>query len=178
MNSANLVGRLTKDIEIRYTQGGDAVGTFNLAVNRPFKSANGEREADFINCVVWRKVAENLANFTHRGSQIGVTGRIKTRNYDKDGQRVYVTEVIVESFDLLDKREDNGQQMVNQNRPQNNQQNVNQYGNSNRQGGYNNKPQNNQQNGGPFDNVSVPNNVPSSNQNGQPIDISDDQLPF
>ena len=178
MNSANLVGRLTKDIEIRYTQGSDAVGTFNLAVNRPFKNANGEREADFINCVVWRKTAENLANFTHRGSQIGVTGRIQTRNYDKDGQRVYVTEVIVESFDLLDKREDNGQQSGNQSRPQNNQQNVNQYGNSNRQGGYNNQPQNNQQNGRPFDNVSVPNNVPSSNQNGRPIDISDDQLPF
>lgn len=105
MNNVNLVGRLTKAIDLRYTQNGVAYGSFTIAVNRRFKNQNGEREADFINCVIWKKSAENLANFTNKGSLIGVSGAIQTRNYDnQQGQRVYVTEVLVENFDLLESR--------------------------------------------------------------------------
>ena len=76
INRAVLTGRITKDPELRYTQSGTAVVQFTLAVDRQFKNQNGEREADFINCVIWRKSAENFANFTHKGSKIGVDGRI------------------------------------------------------------------------------------------------------
>ena len=113
INNVTLVGRLTKDADLRYTSDGTATATFSLAVNRPFKSANGEREADFINCVIWRKNAENFANFTRKGSLVGITGRIQTRNYEnKEGQRVYVTEVVAEKFTLLESKKDgasNGQ---------------------------------------------------------------------
>lgn len=105
MNSVHLIGRLTKDIDLRFTQNGTAVGTFNLAVNRSFTNQQGEREADFINCVIWKKGAENLAKYTRKGSKIGIDGRIQTRNYEnQQGQRVYVTEVVIEKFDLLDSR--------------------------------------------------------------------------
>ena len=105
MNSVHLIGRLTKDIDLRFTQNGTAVGTFNLAVNRSFTNQQGEREADFINCVIWKKGAENLAKYTRKGSKIGIDGRIQTRNYEnQQGQRVYVTEIVVERFDLLDNR--------------------------------------------------------------------------
>lgn len=108
INRAVLVGRLTNDMELRYTQSGTAVGSFNLAVNRQFKNADGDREADFVSCVIWRKAAESLANFTHKGSLIGVDGHIQTRNYEnKQGNRVYVTEIVVDNFSLLDpKRSD------------------------------------------------------------------------
>ncbi|WP_080280169.1 single-stranded DNA-binding protein, partial [Streptococcus pyogenes] len=90
-----LVGRMTKDAELRYTASQVAVATFTLAVNRRFKEQNGEREADFINCVIWRQSAENLANWAKKGALIGITGRIQTRNYEnQQGQRVYVTEVV------------------------------------------------------------------------------------
>ena len=106
INNVTLVGRLTKDADLRYTSDGTATATFSLAVNRPFKSANGEREADFINCVIWRKNAENFANFTRKGSLVGITGRIQTRNYEnKEGQRVYVTEVVAENFTLLEPKQ-------------------------------------------------------------------------
>ncbi|WP_137598216.1 single-stranded DNA-binding protein [Paucilactobacillus kaifaensis] len=108
INRAVLVGRLTNDMELRYTQSGTAVGSFNLAVNRQFKNADGDREADFVSCVVWRKAAESLANFTHKGSLIGIDGRIQTRNYEnKQGTRVYVTEVVVENFSLLELKSEN-----------------------------------------------------------------------
>jgi hypothetical protein len=100
-----LVGRLTRDVELRYTPSNQAVATFTLAVNRNFKNQNGEREADFINVVIWRQQAENLANWAKKGALIGVTGRIQTRSYDnQQGQRVYVTEVVAESFQLLESR--------------------------------------------------------------------------
>lgn len=103
LNRAVLVGRLTKELEVKYTQSGTAVASFDLAVNRQFTNKQGEREADFISCVIWRKGAENLANFTHKGSLIGVDGRIQTRNYEnQQGQRVYITEVVVENFALLE----------------------------------------------------------------------------
>ena len=105
INNAVLVGRMTRDAELRYTPQNVAVATFTLAVNRTFKSQNGEREADFINCVMWRQQAENLANWAKKGSLIGVTGRIQTRSYDnQQGQRVYVTEVVAETFQMLESR--------------------------------------------------------------------------
>lgn len=112
MNNIQLIGRLTKDVEVKFTQSGTAVGNFTLAVNRSFKNEQGEREADFINCVIWRKAAENLAQFTRKGSQIGIDGRIQTRNYENNqGQRVYVTEVVVNNFHLLEsKPKDSNQQ--------------------------------------------------------------------
>ena len=110
INRVILTGRLTNNPELKYTTSGNAVATFNLAVNRQFKNQNGEREADFIRCIIWRKSTENLTNFTHKGSLIGVEGRIQTRSYEnQQGQRVYVTEVIVDSFALLESRQDNQQ---------------------------------------------------------------------
>lgn len=110
LNNVSLVGRLTKDVELRYTPSNVAVATFTLAVNRTFKNENGDREADFINCVMWRQQAENLANWAKKGALIGITGRIQTRSYDnQQGQRVYVTEVVAETFQLLESK---GQQQA------------------------------------------------------------------
>ena len=111
LNSTCLVGRLTKNVELKNTPSNQAVATFTLAVNRPFKSQNGEREADFINCVIWRQQAENLANWAKKGALIGITGRIQTRNYEnQQGQRVYVTEVVAENFQLLESQKERGHQ--------------------------------------------------------------------
>ena len=111
INSTVLVGRLTKDVELRYTPSNVAVATFTLAVNRTFKNENGDREADFINCVMWRQQAENLANWAKKGALIGITGRIQTRSYDnQQGQRVYVTEVVAETFQLLESKGQQGNQ--------------------------------------------------------------------
>lgn len=111
LNNISLVGRLTKDVELRYTPSNVAVATFTLAVNRTFKNENGEREADFINCVMWRQQAENLANWAKKGALIGITGRIQTRSYDnQQGQRVYVTEVVAETFQLLESKGQGNQQ--------------------------------------------------------------------
>ncbi|ARU12991.1 single-stranded DNA-binding protein [Streptococcus phage P0094] len=105
INSTVLVGRMTKDAELKYTGNNIAVASFSLAVNRNFKDANGEREADFINCVIWRQQAENLANWAKKGALIGITGRIQTRSYEnQQGQRVYVTEVVAENFQMLESR--------------------------------------------------------------------------
>src|SRR6476660_8601372 len=109
MNRVVLVGRLTKDPDLRYTPNGVPVATFTLAVNRPFSSQSGEREADFINCVVWRKPAENVANFLKKGSLAGVDGRVQTRSYDNnEGKRVFVTEVVAESVQFLEPRNSQG----------------------------------------------------------------------
>ncbi|HEM2826360.1 TPA: single-stranded DNA-binding protein [Streptococcus suis] len=106
INNVVLIGRLTRDVELRYTPSNVASATFTLAVNRNFKNAAGDREADFVNCVMWRQQAENLANWTKKGHLIGITGRIQTRSYDnQQGQRVYVTEVVAESFQVLEKRD-------------------------------------------------------------------------
>jgi single-strand DNA-binding protein len=105
INRVVLIGRMTKDVELRYTQSGVAVGSFSLAVNRAFKNNDGEREADFINAVIWRKAAENLANFTGKGAMVAIEGRLQTRNYENNaGQRVYVTEVVVDNFSLLESK--------------------------------------------------------------------------
>ncbi|MDR0298290.1 MAG: single-stranded DNA-binding protein [Streptococcaceae bacterium] len=112
INNVTLVGRLTRDPELRTTGTGTAVATFSLAVNRRFKNAAGEREADFINCVIWRQGAENLAAWGKKGALVGVVGSIQTRSYDNNqGQKVYVTEVVVDNFQMLEsraQREQNG----------------------------------------------------------------------
>ena len=105
MNKAILIGRLTRDPELRTTPTGRNVCQFSIAVNRNFTNANGEREADFINCVVWDKQAENLAKYQHKGNQIAVEGRIQIRNYDdKDGKKVYVTEILASNISFLDSK--------------------------------------------------------------------------
>ncbi len=106
LNKVILIGRLTKDPELRYTPNGVAVASFTLAVNRSRANQQGEREADFIPVIVWRKQAENCANYIGKGSLVAVDGRIQVRTYDgKDGQRRWVTEVVAESVRFLDKRE-------------------------------------------------------------------------
>ena len=105
MNKVILIGRLTRDPELRSTSTGRNVCQFSVAVNRTYTNANGEREADFINCVVWDKQAENLSKYQKKGNQIAVEGRIQTRNYDdKDGKRVYVTEVLATNISFLDSK--------------------------------------------------------------------------
>ena len=105
MNKALLIGRLTRDPELRTTPTGRNVCQFSIAVSRNFTNANGDREADFINCVVWDKQAENLVKYQKKGNQIAVDGRIQTRNYDdKDGKRVYVTEILATSISFLDSK--------------------------------------------------------------------------
>lgn len=152
LNRAILTGRLTGDVDLKYTQSGTAVGSFRLAVNRTFKNQQGEREADFINCVIWRKSAENLANFAHKGSLVGIDGRIQTRNYEnQQGQKVYVTEVVVDNFSLLESRSEG----------QNNTPQGGSASSSNKWAG----------------DVSNGSASPFAN-NGDSIDISDDDLPF
>jgi single-strand DNA-binding protein len=166
MNRVVLVGRLTKDPELRYTPNGVAVTTFSLAVNRPFSNQQGERETDFINCVVWRKPAENVANFLKKGSLAGVDGRIQTRNYEgQDGKRVYVTEVLAESVQFLEPKGSGGGRGDNDhyNAPR---EQGNSFGGNNQ-----NQRQNNNKQG--FTRVD---DDPFAGS-GQ-IDISDDDLPF
>lgn len=161
INNVVLTGRLTKDPELKYTSNGTAVGSFTLAVNRKFANQGGEREADFIMCVAWKKTAETMANHLRKGSLIGVEGRIQTRSYDnQQGQKVYVTEIVVESFTFLESQ--NNANKGNQSQPQANTQNNYQ---NNQQGGYNSNNSYNQ-GGDPFAG------------GGKPIDISDDDLPF
>ena len=105
MNKAILIGRLTRDPELRTTPTGRNVCQFSVAVSRNFTNANGEREADFINCVVWDKQAENLVKYQKKGNQIAVEGRIQTRNYDdKDCKKFYVTEILASNISFLDSK--------------------------------------------------------------------------
>ncbi len=102
MNKVFLIGRLTRDPELRYTGNNTAVASFSIAVNRNFTNQQGEREADFFNVTVWRKQAENVKNYLSQGSQVAVEGRLQTRNYeDKDGQKRYVTEVVADNVEFL-----------------------------------------------------------------------------
>jgi single-strand DNA-binding protein len=111
INRVILVGRLTKDPELKYTPNGVAVCNFTLAVNRTFTNQQGEREADFINCVVWRRPAEKAANFLRKGSLAGVDGRLQTRSYEGQNGKVYVTEVVADSVQFLEtKGKDSGSQ--------------------------------------------------------------------
>lgn len=102
MNNVTLVGRLVRDPELRTVSTGNTTCNFSIAISRQFTNANGERETDFINCVIWGKQAENLCKYCTKGSLIGVTGRIQTRNYDgQDGKKVYVTEVAASNITFL-----------------------------------------------------------------------------
>lgn len=161
INNVTLVGRLTKDPELRYTANGTGVATFTLAINRNFTNQAGEREADFVQCVIWRKPAETLANYARKGTLLGVTGRIQTRSYDnQQGQRVYVTEVVAESFQLLESKATSEQRQstqASQPTQQANRQNYNEPVSS----------------GFPNDG-DMPVGVPP----GATLDISDDDLPF
>lgn len=172
INNVVLVGRLTKDVSLRSTQSGMMVGTFTLAVDRTTKDQNGNRQADFISCVIWNtkysKKAENLATYAHKGSLIGITGAIQTRNYDnKDGQRVYVTEVMCHDFKLLESR-----QAAND--YQQGQYSVQQSGGNYQQG---NQPQQNFQAPQAADFGSQGQNTTPGGQSDT-IDVSSDDLPF
>lgn len=104
INNVVLVGRLTKDIELRKTQSGLSVASFTIACDRRLSQEqknNGEQSADFISCVAWRGSADFLGNYAHKGDTVGVDGRIQTRNYDRDGQKVYVTEIIANNVSIL-----------------------------------------------------------------------------
>ena len=137
INNVVLVGRLTRDPELRYTPSNVAVATFSLAVNRNFKNQAGDYEADFISCIMWRQQAENFANWLKKGALVGITGRIQTRSYDnQQGERVYVTEVVAESFQILEKKDNSA------------------------------------------NNASMENQIPPSFEKTNPMDISDDDLPF
>lgn len=109
MNKAILIGRLTKDPELKMTENTKReVCQFTIAVNRPYTNDDGERKADFINCVVWDKLAENLSKYQKKGNQVAVEGRIQTRNYDdKDGKKIYVTEIFVSNVTFLDSKGSN-----------------------------------------------------------------------
>ena len=104
MNRVELVGRITKDPELRYTSSNIASVRFTLAVNRNFTNQNGEREADFINCVAWRNQAENMKKFVTKGNLLAVEGRIQTGSYDKDGQRIYTTDVVADNVTFLESK--------------------------------------------------------------------------
>ena len=161
INSIALTGRLTRDVDLRYTQSGTAVGTFTLAVDRQYKR-DGEPTADFISCVIWRKSAENFAKFTRKGSLVGVEGHIQTRTYDNNaGQRVFVTEVVVENFALLDsKNAQTAPEATNQPQTAPQQTGVNSYQSQQK----------------PAQTAPQASNDPFSS-NGKQLDISDD-LPF
>lgn len=157
INRVVLVGRLTKNPELRYTPNGNATCSFTLAVNRNFKDASGETQADFIPIVVWRKQAENAANFLSKGSLAGVDGRIQTRNYENnEGRRVYVTEVVADSVQFLEPK---GTHSGDQSASQSN------YSSGSRSTGTG-QSQSAQSVDDPFAGDS------------KPIDISDDDLPF
>lgn len=147
INNVVLTGRLTKDADLRYTSNGIAVANFTVAVNRKFKK-DGQPEADFINCVIWRNGAEALANHTRKGSLIGVEGSIQTRSYDNDdGKRVYITEVVVKDFTFLESK--GSSESTTATTKNDTKEKYPDFGNSD-----------------PFD------------KSSKPVDISDDDLPF
>lgn len=153
INTVALTGRLTRDPELRYTSSNKPVASFKLAVNRQYTNSNGEREADFIDCVIWRG-AEALANNTSKGSLIGVEGRLQTRSYEnQQGTRVFVTEVVCSSFSFLETKAENQQKN-----------NTGISGYSDKPTEKTNKPAANK-NADPF-------------ADSKPIDISDSDLPF
>jgi single-strand DNA-binding protein len=203
LNSVQLVGRLTKEVDLRFTQSGVAVGSFTVAIDRNYTNQQGERETDFIRCVIWRKSAENFANFTRKGSLVGVEGRIQTRSYDnQNGERVYITEVQVDNFHLLEPKSVT-EQRPRETNPQGGSQGSGSSFNNDFSGGYNSgnnnfgggstsPNQNNysgnsqpQYNGNNRQQQSTGNNFdtdfnssPFSIDGGKDIDISQDDLPF
>ncbi|MFA9556259.1 single-stranded DNA-binding protein [Evansella sp. AB-rgal1] len=188
INRVVLVGRLTKDPELRYTANGTAVASFTLAVNRPFSNQQGEREADFINCVIWRKPAENVANYLKKGSLAGVDGRIQSRSFDNnEGRRVFVTEVVADSVQFLEPRGASGGSGGNRDQfggggygqGNNGYQNPPNQGSGQGSQGFqgNQGSQGNSGYQGNQGNQGGMNDDPFAND-GKPIDINDDDLPF
>ncbi|MUK88150.1 single-stranded DNA-binding protein [Ornithinibacillus sp. L9] len=166
LNRVVLVGRLTRDPDLRYTPSGVAVANFTVAVNRPFSNQQGNREADFINCVIWRRPAENLANYMKKGSMIGVDGRIQTRSFEgQDGKMVYITEVVADSVQFLESK---GSSQGGQG----------QQGQGNYSSGYQQNPNQNPNNQNQTRDNQFQNDEDPFKNNGEPIDISDDDLPF
>lgn len=168
INRVILTGRLTKDPEMSMTPNGIARTHFTLAVNRAFKNQNGEQEADFVNIQVWRKQAENAANYLKKGSLVGIDGRIQTGSYEKDGQRVYFTNVVADSVQFLESRNVQNSQNSTSNYQSNTnyqQSNQTQYNaNTGQSQPFGNSEQFNQQ------------RDPFANNNGPVVDDSD--LPF
>lgn len=163
INRVVLVGRLTKDPDLRYTPNGIPVASFTLAVNRTFTNQQGEREADFIPCIVWRRQAENVANYLKKGSLAGVDGRIQTRSYEaQDGRRVYVTEVVADNVQFLEPRS------ASRSEPFGGPQKQNPFGDYSQ-----NQPQRDQR-----DQSGLTDLEKNPFDSGGPIDISDDDLPF
>jgi single-strand DNA-binding protein len=155
LNRIILIGRLTRDPELRYTPAGVAVTQFTLAVDRNFTGQNGEREADFIPVVTWRQLAETVANYTKKGRLVAVEGRIQVRNYENnEGKRVYVTEVIADNVRFLESQSSNNGQNTGSSTQQSNSSSTNNVNNS-----YNST-------------------IDPFQGDGKPIDISDDDLPF
>lgn len=194
INNVTLVGRLTKDPKVRQTQSNVTVAQFTLAVDRSFTNAQGEREADFLNVVVFRKQAEQVGKYLAKGRLCGVEGRIQSRKYEKDGQTVFVTEIVADSVQFLDSGNKQNQQQNNNYQPQqNNGYRPPQNNNYQQQGNY--QPQNNgyqpPQNNGYQPQQNNGYQPPQQNQQNQPpqnqqqgntfnngYDISDDDLPF
>lgn len=142
MNNVSLIGRITKDVELRYSPSGVAVAKFTLAVNRAFKK-DGEQEADFIRVTIFKKTAENTANFCKKGSLVGIVGQIQTGSYDdKDGKKVYTTEVLANNVQFLDTRSQSDTQQGGYQQPQYQQNNY--QPSQQRQGNYNNSAQGNE----------------------------------
>lgn len=164
LNRVILIGRLTRDPELRYTPSGVAVTTFTLAVDRPFTNQQREREADFINIVTWRQLAETCANYLRKGRLAAVEGRIQVRNYDNnEGRRVYVTEVIADNVRFLESPNSGGNREEGMGGGG--------YGGQGQQG-QGQQGQSQQRYGGSRDNQDP------FQDDGRPIDISDDDLPF
>lgn len=182
LNRVVLVGRLVRDVELRYTSNGTAVGSFSLAVNRPYTDQSGQRQTDFINCVVWRKPAETLSKYTGKGSLLAVEGRIQTRNYENNsGQRVYVTEIVVDNYSFLESKAESetrrSQAPANENKAFNNNNAMNNpFADSSN--GMSQNPF--ETSNSPFENSSMGNDNPFSlsNDSDDGITLSDDDLPF
>lgn len=166
MNKVILIGRLTRDPEMRTTPSGIATTSFSIAVQRNYANAQGDREADFINCVAWRKQAENIAKYCTKGSQVAVDGRIQTRNYDaQDGTKRYVTEVIADNVTFLGSRSGFGESSSYAANNYNNVSNVNDSMSSNNFGGSN-------------DIVTTDLSEDPYANMGSEVALSDDDLPF
>ena len=175
LNRVVLVGRLTRDPELRVSQSNIPVGTFNLAVNRPFTNQQGERGADFINCVVFRKQAENVSQYLSKGSLVGVDGRLQSRSYEnKEGQKVYVTEVVCDSVQFLEPKNSNNRQDTNSSIADGY---ANAYGGC-QQTGSRQPERNNYNSSYANSNNRQKEENPFSDADNGPVDISDDDLPF
>ena len=166
MNKVIIIGRLTRDPEMRTTPSGVATTSFSIAVQRNYANAQGDREADFINCVAWRKQAENIAKYCTKGSQVAVDGRIQTRNYDaQDGTKRYVTEVIADNVTFLGSRSGSAESSSYAANNYNNVSNVNDSMSSNNFGGSN-------------DIVTTDLSEDPYANMGSEVALSDDDLPF